>query len=762
MIALAGCSIATSVALFYGQDTITGLVMLAFGVLFSTAAIYYKSGKHIHTASTILCCILIASLTALQFTNPGADWGAYAFAPTLIVLCIFLLNRLRAFISSLLILVCVGLSITETSILQNNNTYPNEIVIPTSFLAFSYGPLLIASLALIYFIFSNYREAHQRALKDLTNAQLQTKSDHLKIEESLDKQRLLAKMQMRLQHAGKLSGWWFDAKHKTLFINIKHPKGEYEVCELALNEDLALSSEAKTILNKLPDPHLWLEAVIPQVITALDTEQPWDIEVSPDQDGPYVHKRWYRSVGEVDYGEQSIKYLFGVIQDITATKAMTRRLEYQANYDDLTSLYNRRYIEDTLQKLVESPRVPENTYYLFIDLDRFKTVNDSSGHTAGDELLRTIAKIIHSCLPETGVAGRIGGDEFGVILSGSDEEQTLSLANSIREQIEGYCFNWEGSHHRIAATIGVVKIDERINSRDHLQSIADSACLDAKSEGRNRVKLCYGDNVATTERRENSRWLQRIQDALINEQFALFVQEIHRVDKEASDRNTYEVLLRMRTSDKQHMVLPSAFLPVAERYNLSTDIDRWVVSRVIDIAEEQQAKPNTPVDIFWINLSGQSMGDLEFADFLIDLLEKANLEPASINFEITETAVIGDMENAIKLMQRLRAMGSQFALDDFGAGLASFGYLKKLPVDLIKIDGMFIREIDVTKIDRAFTKSIVDVAHSIGIQTVAEFVENDNIRQTVTDLGIDFMQGFGIHKPEEIENTMSIDSLAAG
>ena len=758
MIALAVCSTAVSLALFRSQETSTGAIVLAWSIVFLAAAFYCKQGKHVQPILTSLGCFLLATFPVAQYFHSGPDWGSYAFAPTLIVICVFLMNRWQAFAGSLFVFACIAVSIFEA----HQSAAGESFVIPANYLSYSYVPVLLASLSLIYFIFSNYRDSHEKALTELTKAQEKSKQDHQKIESSLDRQHLLTKMQMRQQQLGKLSGWWFDAKQNLLSINIKPSSDDYEVYEIQFNEELEISAEEKAKISSLSDSTLWFEAVLPNLKNAINSEQGWDIELSPDEDSPYAHKRWYRSIGEIDYDDKTVNYLFGVVQDITATKSMTRRLEYQANYDDLTNLYNRRYIEDKLDNIVAQSDTLENTYYLFIDLDRFQTVNDTSGHSAGDELLRNIGKIILGATPANAIAARVGGDEFAVALQGQEEESAMTIANSIREQIESFQFSWGTDNHRIAATIGVVKIDERIGSKDHLQSIADSACLDAKAEGRNRVKLRFGDNEATVERRENSRWLQRIQDALQNNQFSLFVQEIERVDADSVNRKTYEVLLRMRSPDQQHLISPSAFLPVAERYNLSTDIDRWVVSHVIEIAEKQQRDPNSAEDVFWVNLSGQSMGDPEFADFLVASVENAQLAPSSVNFEITETAVIGDMDTAIKLMQRLRAIGCQFALDDFGAGLTSFGYLKKLPVDVIKIDGMFIREIDVTKIDRAFTKSIVDVAHSIGIQTVAEFVENDNIKQTVTDLGVDFLQGFGIHRPEEIENTFSIDMLAAG
>ncbi len=748
---------AVSLTVLASKQFLIGSVALSWCIAFTMFAGFLKRGKHMGTTSNTLAYFLLASYAASIYLNEGADWSAYVIAPAIMVICLYLLNHRHALFISVALLASISLSIYGAL-----NTSAPTLLISTDYVAAIFVPSLFASCSLVYLLFRSYQKSHERIQRELLQARQKSERSNEQLALALKHQELLAKIQMRLQHVGKLSGWWLDIESRLLSINIRYEEGDFEVCELHLDENFDLPGTEKAKLPQSNETLAWLGAHIPMLKNAVECEAPWDTEITPQEDSHLAHKRWFRSIGEVEYGDQGINYLFGVVQDITSTKSITRRLEHQANYDDLTNLHNRRYIEETLDKIVDNSEGDDDIFYLFIDLDRFKTVNDTSGHAAGDELLRIVGKIILSCINENDIAARIGGDEFAVIINDAKEEQALATANRIREQIEAYCFSWDESQHRIGATIGAVQVDDRIESRDHLQLLADVACLDAKSEGRNRVKLSYGDNNVAVEKRENSRWLQRVQEALQNDQFALFVQEIHRASDQENSGNTYEVLLRMRTPDRQHMISPGAFLPIAERYNLSADIDRWVVKQVVEIAKGQHASESETTDSFWINLSGQSIGDKLFGAFLVDTMKEAGLPPSTINFEITETAVIGDMETAIELMSQLRVIGCQFALDDFGAGLASFGYLKKLPVDVIKIDGMFIREIDVTTTDRAFTKSIIDVAHSIGIETVAEFVENDNIRQTVTDLGVDYLQGFGIHRPEEIESTFSIDILATG
>lgn len=745
-----------AVALIVLDKLLLGFICLTWCVFSCACIMYLKKGKHVKPVAMTLAYSLVLGNMLAQYVHPGADWLSYAIAPALVMIMICLLERAHALCGAILIIATMCISIYSAGIIGSS-----AITIPGGLFLSVIAPAFLFSSVLVYCLFNNYQVAYKNILMNLKGKQEKSTQSYNQLETSLVRQQVLSKMQMRLQHVGKLSGWWIDMADKQLSINVRHPNGEFEVCQIPLDDQFDLQPAKGSRIERLEDIKIWLKVVLPQLENALVNEDAWDIECSPDMGTQFAHKRWFRSIGEIEYDHQANPYIFGVIQDITASKSMTRRLEFQAHSDDLTGLYNRRYIEEKLNLIINNNDFNAHAFYLFIDLDRFKTVNDTSGHIAGDELLRVLGKVIQGSIGEKDIVGRVGGDEFAVILSDSSEEDALNTANKIRKDVESFCFSWQGSQHRIGASIGAVKIDDRIESKDHLQLLADTACLQAKSEGRNRVKLTFGDSDAAIEKRENSRWLQRIQDALQNDQFALFAQEIKQADKQSSARNTYEVLLRMRTPDNQDLIAPGVFLPTAERFSLSAEIDNWVVKKVIGIATNQAKNSKTEPDMFWINLSGQSIGDKLFADSLVEAIANANLPASTINFEITETAVIGDMEIAITLMQRLRTLGCLFALDDFGAGLSSFGYLKKLPVDVIKIDGMFIREIDVTAIDRVFTKSIIDVAHSIGIKTVAEFVENDKIRETVTDLGVDYLQGFGIHRPEEIENTIAIDLLAA-
>ena len=376
-------------------------------------------------------------------------------------------------------------------------------------------------------------------------------------------------------------------------------------------------------------------------------------------------------------------------------------------------------------------------------------MNDTSGHVAGDELLKVVSKLFKKQVRDGDVAGRVGGDEFALLLANRSEQQAVELANTLKAEIEALCFEWEGVQHRVGSTFAVVLVDDQIDSVDHLQLLADNAHLEAKCEGGNSIRITHGNNRSASQQRENSRWLQRINDAICNDRFVLCAQEIRAVGKSADVGQSFEILIRMQGAADNDLIPPGAFLPIAERYNLSSQIDLWVVEKLTQILAEEVQLTNAN-NHYWVNLSGQSVGDKEFADSLVSLVGAAGVPPGSINFEITETCVVRDLEVADDLIRRLKAFGCQFALDDFGAGLASFGQLKKLPVDVIKIDGMFIREVRNGEMDRLFTKSIIELAHSLGIETVAEFVENDLIRDAVTELGVDYIQGFGIHRPEVI------------
>ncbi|MEL7298406.1 MAG: EAL domain-containing protein, partial [Pseudomonadota bacterium] len=386
-------------------------------------------------------------------------------------------------------------------------------------------------------------------------------------------------------------------------------------------------------------------------------------------------------------------------------------------------------------------------FLLYMDLDQFKIVNDTSGHAAGDELLRVVADLLRKSVRGDDLIGRLGGDEFAIILKDCPQRIAEDIAETIRGLIEELRFRWEDETYKIGVSIGVARLDATVTSAEDAQQIADAACYAAKNNGRNRVHLAHSEDSNVVAQRGEVRWAQRLTDAMEHDRFTLYGQRIKSVQPVEGAPDHIEVLVRLRDPEKKRLVPPGAFLPAAERYGLSTKLDEWVVRnllRTLYLHQSFDAKRKQ----YWINLSGSSVGNDKFVDFLIESMNNSPVEPGLINFEITETAVIRNLNEAGRLMGKLHDMGCKFALDDFGTGLSSFSHLKKLPVDYLKIDGTFIRNIIDDRIDQIFVQSIIDIAHSMGIKAVVEYVENEEIEALVTKMGADFVQGHAINQPK--------------
>jgi diguanylate cyclase (GGDEF)-like protein/PAS domain S-box-containing protein len=442
-------------------------------------------------------------------------------------------------------------------------------------------------------------------------------------------------------------------------------------------------------------------------------------------------------------------FLYAVlqVQDVTESRKLTDQLEYQASYDELTGLFNRRSFENQLARAWEHGENRKNPGYLmFMDLDQFKVVNDTSGHAAGDQLLKSVSEILLEKVRADDVVCRLGGDEFGIILWECPTEVAMRIAESIRSSVENFRFQWDAESYRIGVSIGGLPIDTAVGDSSELQQLADAACYAAKEAGRNRVHMIAGDTDSARAHRGQVRWVQRLREAMDNNRFAIYGQVIKPLAANADKTERLEILLRMRDPATRKLIPPGAFLPAAERYGLSKELDEWVVRSLLDtlfIHQTVQAEHRK----YWINLSGTSIGDKRFAQFLVDAIKHSPLPTGTVNFEITETAVIRSVAEAGRLMAELRDMGCEFALDDFGSGLSSFGYLKKLPVDYLKIDGMFIRDIVKDETDRIFFKSIIDIGHTLKIKTVVEFIENKAMLDVVRELGADYAQGFALGRP---------------
>jgi len=383
----------------------------------------------------------------------------------------------------------------------------------------------------------------------------------------------------------------------------------------------------------------------------------------------------------------------------------------------------------------------------YLDLDQFKVINDTCGHIAGDELLRQVAGLLTQKVRSRDTLARLGGDEFAILMEHCPLDQAEHSANRIREAIEGFRFQWGNRRFNIGVSIGVIPILENDINLNEIMSYADSACYTAKERGRNQVYVKRDDDSAASQRVGEMSWASRISEALNSDQFHLYAQPIRSCSKKtAGDR--FEILLRMKDGNK--LVRPGAFMPAAERYNLSPLLDRWVLENVVKWFEKYPDYLQR-LDICSVNLSALSLCDKSFSQFAFDLLESSSLPQEKLCFEITETAAISNLSHAIEFIEKLKAVGCHFALDDFGSGLSSFAYLKNLPVDMIKIDGTFIRNISNNSVERAMVKSICDIVSLMGKQTTAEYVEDEASLKVLHELGVDFAQGYHLGQPKPLE-----------
>ena len=440
-----------------------------------------------------------------------------------------------------------------------------------------------------------------------------------------------------------------------------------------------------------------------------------------------------------------------VFHDVSKETRLFRQLSYQASHDALTGLINRREFENRVVRALDSLKGDtESTHaMLYFDLDQFKVVNDTFGHAAGDALLKQIAEIVVANIRSTDTLARLSGDEFGILLERCSEQHAMEVAEAIRGAVEGYRFEWQESFTTIRCSIGVVIITSETEDVASLMSSADVACYSAKDMGRNQVHL-YKDSDASL-RHEEMKWVSRISSAVEDDRLELFYQPIISIgDKQSDARGHYELLLRMRDKDGE-IVSPDQFIPAAERYNLMSTLDRWVIrealSKLADRCDEGEARYTVA-----INLSGTSLSEDRFLADVIKELEKQNLPSGAICFEITETAAISNLSRVVHFMQTLKALGCKFSLDDFGSGLSSFTYLKNLPVDYLKIDGQFIRNVAEDNVDESMVKAIREVGHALGIETIAERVETKRVLEKLSALGIEFAQGYYIARPTSVKS----------
>jgi len=440
-----------------------------------------------------------------------------------------------------------------------------------------------------------------------------------------------------------------------------------------------------------------------------------------------------------------------VVQDVSHTRRLTRQLSYQASHDLLTGLYNRRKFEEYLEEILINVREEDRHHALFyLDLDNFKIVNDTCGHIAGDELLKQLPALFHEVLRSGDIIARLGGDEFGIILENCAIQQAANIADKIRQRIKDYRFIWDDRTFEIGVSIGVIAINADNAEMSQVLSSADVACYAAKDSGRNRVHIYEPSDKAVSERYGQMHWTARISKALEENRFQLYQQPI--VGVTSKGRSHLEILLRMIDEDG-NVIPPGAFMPAAERYGLMPDIDRWVIHEVFKfMGRDDPTDPIKNTDrVFAINLSGDSINDSGLLDYVLEQKKRQNISLTNVCFEITETVAISNLSKATIFINELKKHGCQFALDDFGSGLSSFAYLKNLPVDYLKIDGSFVRDISRDQIDRTMVESIQHVGKVMSLVTIAEHVEDEVTLNILEEIGVDYVQGYHLGRPEAIE-----------
>lgn len=526
--------------------------------------------------------------------------------------------------------------------------------------------------------------------------------------------------------AVRLTGWTNDAAHGKLpedIFNIVHDS----VC------DTQIEAVGKILSGKE------------------STSGPVDFVISVQDATQYCIELIATNIND-DLG--NVAGMVMVFRDVTEIRALSRELMYHATHDPLTGLYNRREFERHLQEALLDARASGVEYALcYLDLDMFKVVNDTCGHVAGDELLKQISLMMRQRLRKEDILARIGGDEFAILLRCCTLERAEEISGMIRGAMKDYRFVWEEKTVDVGVSIGVMRVAADSGDIKDVFRIADVACRVAKEEGRNRIHLFRPNDLTVTRREREIDWVQRIGRAVNENQFVLYGQWIRPLGRDQHMPSHCEVLLHLR-DESGEVVLPAAFLPAAERYQLMPVIDRWVVRTTLSTLRDLPPDTLQRLGCFNINLSGQSLCDSDFLAFVLLQLKTSGVPPEQICFEVTETEAVSNLSNALHLIKCVKEVGCRFALDDFGSGMSSFSYLKNMPVDYLKIDGSFVRNIADDKIDLAMVSSINQVAHIMGIETIAEYVESDAIRGALEALGVDYGQGYALARPMPLNDLL--------
>jgi diguanylate cyclase (GGDEF)-like protein len=431
-------------------------------------------------------------------------------------------------------------------------------------------------------------------------------------------------------------------------------------------------------------------------------------------------------------------------KEINERRHLQDRIEYVSKFDFVTRLLNKSSMEDLLEYRLKPHNNELTSFLAYLDIDQFKVINDTCGHVAGDELLRELAELIKNLIQDDDHLARMGGDEFALLFYSRSSSNALRKMSKLKAEIESFQFIWEEQNFQINISIGLVEIDDNFDGINHLISVSERTCFESKSKGGSEISLYHIKKYDIDRRKEQMRWVPIIQQALSEDDFFLCGQQL--IDLSTNQCNKIEVLIRLRNPDES-ITPPGHFIPIAERYHLITAIDKWVLENTL----KQKHLFDQGFQLS-INLSGESINKPSVINYLTNILEQSNIDGQQICFEITETSAFTNIKATKDFMESISAYGCKFSLDDFGTGTSSYGYLKSLPIDFLKIDGLFIRDLEKEKINQMMVKSITDIAHEMGIKVIAECVETEVVLSLLKSFGVDFVQGFHLHRPTPLTN----------
>ena len=478
------------------------------------------------------------------------------------------------------------------------------------------------------------------------------------------------------------------------------------------------------------------------------------LEQQKTQEALTTSRRHYNSTRQLLFALTGFALLFSLLVARTVinhVSAKNRQLAYQASHDPLTGLINRHEFECRVERAIQNAKVQATTHtLLYLDLDQFKIVNDTCGHAAGDELLQQLSQLLLGSVRHRDTLSRLGGDEFGMLFENCPLDKAVEIANSLLTSIQEFNFTWGESSFTLGISIGVVPIDHSTSDIASAMSAADSACYIAKEAGRNQLQIAHMGDRRLQQRHGEMQWASRLTRALEKDQFTLYFQPIIPCANKSRHYTYLEILVRL-IEDDGTVIAPGAFLYAAEKYNMVSSIDRWVIEHSMAWLAETEKSDGRPITIS-INISGQTIGSPDMLKFIIDKMEETGAPAGQIIFEVTETAAIENITSATSFMLTLRGCGFRFSLDDFGSGLSSFTYLKKLPVDFLKIDGAFVRDILSDPVDYAMVRSINELGQLLGKETIAEFVETTGLADELERMGVNYVQGYAFAKPRPLIN----------